>query len=114
MPTGECPECGCMMHVRPLDVEEWHRRYPLYRAGDRLLPFKCPGCGFDLGPGCRVEVRSVPRELGSRLVRGALGRVTAVEGEAEARIYTVEVELQSGEPFQARFVRRELTWLGRG
>jgi hypothetical protein len=112
MPTGECPECGCKMHVRPLDVEEWHRRYPQHRVGG-LFEFKCPGCGFDLKVGSRVSVRSVPQELAGQVAPGALGTVTAVEGESEARSYIVEVPSPSGERFPARFTRRQLTWLGR-
>jgi hypothetical protein len=101
------------MHVRPLDIEEWRRQYPQHRPGERF-PFKCPGCGLDLRPDSQVEVRSVPQELEGRLARGSLGTVTAVEGEAGARLYTVEVESQSGERFPALFTRRELTWLGWG
>lgn len=112
MPTGVCPQCGCRMHVRPLDAEEWHRRYPGHRPGDPF-PLKCPGCGSELGPGSRVGVRSVPGGLEGRLALGDVGTVTTVEGEADARIYIVEVELQSGDRLLARFARRELTWLGR-
>jgi hypothetical protein len=114
MPTGVCPECGCKMHVRPLDVEEWHRQHPQHRAGDRF-DFKCPGCGFALEPGSRVSVRSVPQELAGYVAPGAFGTVTAVEGEGEsgARSYIVEVPSPSGERLPARFTRRQLTWLGR-
>lgn len=113
MPSGECPVCGCWMRVRLMDVDERQGRSPPRRVGDPF-PFKCPGFGAELQPGYRVSVRSVRRELAGQVAHGALGTVTAVEGDGGKEIYTVEVRSQTGERLSAQFSRRKLTWLGKG
>ncbi|MHC5536945.1 hypothetical protein ACYOEI_01570 [Singulisphaera rosea] len=101
-----------MMHIRPDSAAAWHRLYPEHRPG-APFPFKCPGCGYPPRPGDRVKIRSVPTGLEGRLAPGDIGVVTVVEGEEDAKVYVVEVELTSGELSPARFARRELTWEGR-
>lgn len=107
-----CPVCGLRFYVRPaIPIDEWLKRYPPPRPGEPSV-HECPGCFLELKPRGRVIIRLVPEELAGRVVCGAHGIVTAVDGEGEARGYTVEVLSESGERFSARFTRRELTWNG--
>ncbi len=108
MPYGRCPVCGAEYHLSiSMPVAEWyHRHWPGVRVGDPV-PGKCPRCWYELRPGHRVTIRSVPAGLEGCVESGAPGVVTSVEPSDPP----IAVALEASAVASGRFHRTELFYV---